>query len=335
MVSKKILTLILIFSTVGILFSASALAEITTNKESKVHEKVLESFEKDNKDEVKVIVQMEETSKVQANSIRSQAIDAVGKGNVRHTFSSFNGFSATVTEEELDKLRKQKDVARVSYDYPVTTHLDDSVPLINANTTWNLQPEGTNLTGKDQTVCVIDSGVDYNHSDLGGEWGNKVIAGYRSLENENDQQNCSENHSACMDDYGHGTHVAGIVAADGDVKGVARGANIAAVKAMNETGSGYSSDIMYGVEWCTNESERLNISTMTLSLGLINSTTDEEILHETYCDREEDYGALKEPIDQAVGKNITVSIATGNAGNETAVGVPACMENATRVGATD
>ncbi|MFP4117114.1 MAG: S8 family serine peptidase, partial [Candidatus Aenigmatarchaeota archaeon] len=295
----------------------------TEQKDVKVSNRVTESFT-EGKEKVKVIVQMEEQASLQA---RSQAIEVLDKDKVRHRFSSFNGFSATVNQDELERLRQQNDVEKIFYNYPITTHLDDSVPLINANSTWDLQIDGSNLTGKHQTVCVVDSGVDYNHTDLGDGWGGKVIGGVNTAD-YSENKNCSENHSYCMDSYGHGTHVAGIVAANGSVTGVAPDANIFISKSMGDDGSGDPDDIVAGIEQCIDKSEDFNITTISMSLG-----TEAPDLFDEYCD--EDHSLFAEPINKAVGENITVVAATGNDHNETHISSPACIENATRVGATN
>ncbi len=56
--------------------------------------------------------------------------------------------------------------------------------------------------GQGYAVAVIDTGIDYKHLDLGGGWGKRVIAGWDFVNNDSDP----------MDDQGHGTHVAGIIA---------------------------------------------------------------------------------------------------------------------------
>src|SRR3954466_11097926 len=59
------------------------------------------------------------------------------------------------------------------------------------------------ITGKGQSIAILDTGVDYKHPALGGRWGRTVIAGYDFVDNDRDP----------MDESGHGTQVAGMVAA--------------------------------------------------------------------------------------------------------------------------
>ncbi|MBU1203804.1 MAG: S8 family serine peptidase, partial [Nanoarchaeota archaeon] len=140
----------------------------------------------------------------------------------RREYSIIDGFSGRVTKDGLNKLRMGVGVKKIYFDYPVKAMLQDSVPLINASVVHSVMVGGVNITGIGQTICVVDTGVDYTHADLGGCFGDgcKVIAGYDFINNDADP----------LDDNGHGTHVAGIAAASGGITGVASGANIVAVK---------------------------------------------------------------------------------------------------------
>src|SRR3989338_1907740 len=86
----------------------------------------------------------------------------------------------------------------------------------------------------------------------------KVIGGWDTVNNAANPE----------DDHGHGTHVAGIVtSSDTTYKGVAPDAKIVAIKALNSAGSGLSSDIAAGIEWCVNNASSLNISVISMSIG--------------------------------------------------------------------
>lgn len=235
-----------------------------------------------------------------------------------------NSFSAQLTSNEIKKLEQDSRVKQISYDYPVHITLQNSLTMIKANNTWAQQVSGTNLTGKGESVCILDTGVDYNHTDLGGGWGKKVIAGFRSLDNSQQQQDCGTNHSACFDDNGHGTHVAGIVAANGSIKGVAPDAKIVAVKVLNASGAGDTSDIIAGIEWCVHNATKFNISAISMSLGT-------SYLSNNYCNSASI--PMTDAINAAVAKNISVVIASGNDANYTDISFPACIQNATAVGA--
>jgi len=88
----------------------------------------------------------------------------------------FNGIALDITSQEAEQLKQSPYVKAVYPNYKVNISLIDSVPLINATNVWQLDEDGNDcsitgkecLTGKNVTIAVIDTGVDYTHSDLGG-----------------------------------------------------------------------------------------------------------------------------------------------------------------------
>lgn len=152
-----------------------------------------------------------------------------------------NGFAARIPAESVDALRRDPDVEAVCPDSPVKalwltdrwflqTHVDD---------VWLRGYYGTGVT-----VAVLDTGIDYTHPSLGGGIGpgHTVIGGYNFTNNTID----------CMDHHGHGTAVAGMVAANSvngsGVQGVAFGAKLLAYKVLDDNGSGITSVILAGLE---------------------------------------------------------------------------------------
>ncbi len=115
----------------------------------------------------------------------------------------------------------------------VSWGIADAVYGVQAETAWQYTCGNPNVV-----VAVLDSGVDYNHPDLQGQ----VIKGYDFVNNDSDP----------MDDNGHGTHVAGIIAAALDGKGVAGiapGVKIMAVKVLDAGGSGTTASIVNGINY--------------------------------------------------------------------------------------
>ncbi|MDO8517600.1 MAG: S8 family serine peptidase [Nanoarchaeota archaeon] len=309
-----------------ILFSLQiAIAE----QNSKIDEQL--SKQLDTQEKVKVIISVEENNNQnkgffkifsQGNQdSRENIINEIGKDKVEHKFSSSNSFSAELTKQEIENLANENSVKKIYYNSPVHAFLQDSVGIINATLTWPLQANGINLTGAGQTICIIDSGVNYSHADLGGCYGNnsanstcKILGGYDYVNSDSNP----------MDDFGHGTHIAGITSANGTIKGVAPDSKIIAIKGLNSAGNGNSGDIIAGIDWCIDNSSIFNISVISLSLGT-------STLNTTYCNDD----SFAPSINSAVSKNISVVVSTGNAGNWSALPSPACVQNATRVGATD
>ena len=235
--------------------------------------------------------------------------------------TNVKSYSVEINQSDLNQLIADRNVKDIYYDYPVYAFLQDSAPLINATATWQTQIGGINITGMGQTICIIDTGVNYSNSDLGGCFGEgcKVIGGYDFVNHDSNP----------MDDNGHGTHVAGIVAANGGIRGIAPDAKIISIKVLDSAGSGSLSDIVSGINWCVGNSSDYNISAISMSLG-----TRAPDLFNSYCDGEPGLSSLKNAIDAAIGKNISVIAASGNDGNTTAVSIPACIQNVTAVGSS-
>lgn len=151
----------------------------------------------------------------------------------------FSGVAAVVDVAAIEDIRRLPNVAAVHEDVRVRAALTQSVPLIGATTV-----AGTyGVDGTGVKVAVLDSGIDYTHAALGGCFGVtcKVIGGYDFVNDDSDPR----------DDNGHGTHVAGIIAASGTPKGVAPGATLLAYKVLDSTGRGYASDVIAALEEAT------------------------------------------------------------------------------------
>jgi len=223
--------------------------------------------------------------------------------------------SKKITKQELRMLAKKVDA--IERDINLRLTLKDSAPIIRANMTWARKLHGSNITGAGYSICQIDTGVDYTHPDLGGCFGPgcKIIAGYDFVNSDDDP----------MDDHGHGTHVAGILAANGNLSGIAPDAKIVALKALDASGQGSLSNLESAIQWCIDNASKYNITVISMSLGAEN--------YSSYCDG--DWPILTSLINEAVSKNISVVAATGNDGYPTQVSLPACIYNVTRAAATD
>jgi len=240
---------------------------------------------------------------------------------LRYKYSTISALAGSVTEEGLNKLKRNPDVLKIEKNKILQLFLTRSLPLINATAVNSLNVSGVNITGIGEVVCIIDAGVNYMHESLGGCTndtflaGNcsKVIGGYDFINNDNDP----------IDNEGHGTHVAGIVAGNGTVRGVAPDARIVAIKSCsNNTGCPIYS-IYAGVDWCVNASW-LNISVITMSLGGFS--------YNTYCD--DDFPEMAKLLNDAVNLGIFVDASSGNFGRSENISFPSCMRNVMSVGAT-
>jgi minor extracellular serine protease Vpr len=143
----------------------------------------------------------------------------------------------------------------------IKAYIGNSVPYVGSEI-----PRMDGIDGTGIKIAVIDTGVDFNHPDLFG-WGidGKVIGGYNFI-----QEN-----QLPMDTNGHGTKVAGIIAADGNVFGVAPKAKILAYK-VSEDGEGVSSELIKGAieKAIEDEADIINIS---LGVNRTNSKIDNAV----------------------------------------------------------
>ncbi|MBT5924291.1 S8 family serine peptidase, partial [Candidatus Woesearchaeota archaeon] len=311
---------------------------------------VIDSFEDNN--EVPVIIILEDTAETlsedleevqnavetkQENVLKELDLDEkkgfLGMFNnepgfeLEHRYTTINALSGVITVEGLEKLYDNPNVESIEYNYPIKPLLDGSAPLINANDVWNLSFNGTLIDGTGQTVCVIDTGVDYTHPALGGctledfvaGTCTKVIAGYDFGDDDNDP----------VDVHSHGTHVAGTVASkDGTYRGVAPGASIAAVKVFSDAGSGSTADAISAIDWCVTNADEYNISVITMSIGVVDNDGN-EVPHLDYCDNDD---ILAAKASWAVSQGLFVDVSSGNTLGSSGITSPACGINVTSVG---
>ena len=247
---------------------------------------------------------------------------------VKRTLSSSNALSVELSRDSLAIVQNDARIKSVILNKKLNFVLDTSTTLINATKTWKQELQGMNLTGSGETVCVIDSGIAYNHSAFGSCTRAQFVAGTcRKVIGGEDLKNDDNDP---YDDQGHGTHVSGIIASENSTyRGVAPGAKLVAMKVCDNSGGGNCeiADIITAMEWCTANRTRFNISVISLSLG----TTD---LFWTHCDQNASEVLLKNAVDAAVAQNISVVAASGNSGSFSAIVSPACLFNATAVGSS-
>lgn len=225
----------------------------------------------------------------------------VQKGaKIKVDLGSLDAIAVQIDQDKVKDLSSDPNVARVIEDIVVHASLDVSVPQIGANA---VQAGG--ITGQGVRVCIVDTGVDDTHPAL-----NPLVA-------QNDFVNGDTD---ATDDHGHGTHVAGIVASrDATFRGVAPDAQLMAAKVLDNTGSGFTSVVAAGVNWCVaNGADVINLS---LGGSAFTST----------CDGTIDAMA----VNNAFNAGVVVAAASGNDGFLNAISTPACASNAMAVGAVD
>ncbi len=240
--------------------------------------------------------------------------------SVDHQLENVPIITARIGKRALAYLSSSPDVQSIYFSKPYQLALSTTVGVLNVDDVWGELVNGTNLTGAGQSVCVLDTGVDPNHPDLAANVVNQKC--YCSLGGGCCQGlNMSDN---ATDDNGHGTHVASIIAANGNVTGVAKGASLVVVKVCNSVGSCDLADIATGFDYCINQSAAYNISAISMSISDGGA----------YATQAECPTSLDAAISASANANLLVSVASGNEASTTGIGYPSCSPNATSVGAT-
>src|SRR3989344_8022045 len=97
--------------------------------------------------------------------------------DLTNTYSTVNGFAAKLKKSSYEKLKNNPNVLSIEKSQAIKISLINSAGIINATRAWGLVYNGTNITGKGQSVCVIDTGVDYTHPALGNCSSNSFMNG--------------------------------------------------------------------------------------------------------------------------------------------------------------
>ncbi len=226
--------------------------------------------------------------------------------------TALNGVALTTRRWVVERIRRLPYVRRVHPDVAVRATDAPSNALIGAD---RVQAD-LGVTGRGVVIAVIDTGVNYEHPDLGGGFGPgfKVLGGYDFVHDDDDP----------MDDHWHGTHVAGIAAGDGEtVRGVAPGARIMAYKVLDENGGGMISTVIAAVERAMDPdgdpATDDAVDVINLSLGGPGNPDD----------------AASQALDNAVAAGIVCAVAAGNGGDYQTINSPGTARRALTVGASD
>ncbi|MEA1933132.1 MAG: S8 family peptidase [Thermodesulfobacteriota bacterium] len=240
-------------------------------------------------------------------------------GSIHRTFRMIPAITTRVPEHALAGLCRNPHVEYVEEDSTVSiidpyyltalsTDLPDGSGFEYENS-WGVQHIGCEAIhnlytkGSGIKIAVIDTGIDYTHEDLSGNY----CGGYDIIFNDDDPFDDSWN--------SHGTHMAGIIAAEANgigVVGVAPEASLYAVKVMDGAGFGTLSGIIAGIEWAVDN----NMDIANISIAGPDSQ------------------ALKDACDAACDAGLLLVAAAGNTygGNVT---YPAAYDSVIAVTATD
>lgn len=242
------------------------------------------------------------------------------QGGIDHVFDingAFKGYAGYFPKKVLDIIRLSPLVEMVEQDSFVDTQKSDTensapwgLARISHREKLNLGSYNKYLYDNDGgsgvTSYVIDTGVNIGHKEFGGraKWGKTIPAG-----------------DADEDGNGHGSHVAGTIGSS--TYGVAKNADIVAVKVLRSNGSGTMSDVLKGVEWATNDHQNaaskkdgFKGSTANMSLGGGKSPS------------------LDKAVNAAVNAGLHFAVAAGNEDQDACNSSPADAEGPITVGAS-
>src|SRR5580704_5345045 len=250
---------------------------------------------------VNVIIQYNTPPQQQNTGLIGGVLGLVGSvvnllgGIVNSVFSLIPAISATVDSGNLLAISNQSNVAYISPDRALAGTLDYTTAAVNAPYAWSLGLDGSGIG-----IAIIDSGI-FAHPDLNAAHSSASRVVYRQ----------SFIGGTKNDDYGHGTHVAGIVGSNGasssgpgafrTFKGVAPNANLLDLRVLNANGMSNDSVVIAAIEKAVQLKSQYNVRVINLSLG--------RPIYES-CTRD----PLCQEVEAAWNKGLVVVVAAGNLG---------------------
>jgi serine protease AprX len=209
-----------------------------------------------------------------------------------------NGLVASLDHDGIVSLSNQSNVVYISKDRTLTPFFDNAAPAVNASAAWQ-----SNFTGAGIGVALIDSGVN-NHPDL-------ATTGFLPVSRIVYNKSFVAGDSSAADAYGHGTHIAGLIAGNGlsstgplfsqNFKGIAPGAHIVNLRVLDANGSATDSSVIAAINQAISLKSQYNIRVINLSLG--------RGVFESYK-----LDPLCQAVEKAWKSGIVVVVAAGNNG---------------------
>ena len=216
--------------------------------------------------------------------------------NIVEQLPLINGVVALVDGTGIVNLSNQANVVYISSDRPLAT-LDNAPPAVNAEVAWQ-----SNYVGTGVGVALIDSGVN-SHPDF--------YTGILPVSRVAYNQSFVSGTSSTADQYGHGTHIAGLIAGDGlastgpafsqTFKGIAPGAKIVNLRVLDANGAATDSQVIAAINQAISLKSKYNIRVINLSLG--------RAIYESY-----QLDPLCQAVEKAWKSGIVVVVAAGNNG---------------------
>lgn len=222
----------------------------------------------------------------------------------------FHGFSIEGPVKQLSEIIENESVIHSSPIVSYASQINESVPFIGGEEVRGLFDAGDHrLTGKGVKVAVIDTGIDYEHPDLHRNY----AGGYDVIDGDEDPM---ETLDARGQGTIHGTHVAGIIAANGKLRGMAPEADIFVYRALGPGGMGTSDQVIAAIDRAMKD----KVDIINLSLG--NNVNGPD-------------WPTSLALDRAVDSGIVAVTSSGNSGPDLwTVGSPGTSSKAITVGAS-
>ena len=198
-----------------------------------------------------------------------------------------SGAVLELTGEGLDSVSQDPEVDHLSEDMPVQRTMSLTTTSTGADQIWAGLESLAGMSGRGVGIAVIDSGIDA-HPALR----QRIVA----------TVDFTGRRGRGQDAYGHGTHVAGIIAGRSrEFAGMAPGAHLINLRVLNAEGAGYASDVIDAIDWAIAHRRASGIRIINLSLG--------HGVVESYRD-----DPLCEAVERAVAARILVVASAGNYG---------------------
>ncbi len=244
-----------------------------------------------------------------------QASAKHGVGLLRK-MDSVQGFVADLSSSQLNALKNSVADLKATEDIELFASAPPQPPQPVQSIPWGINAIQSTQAwsfarGAGVNVCIIDTGIDKTHPDLQAN----IIGGRNFVVIKGKIDPTKWN-----DDNGHGSHVAGTVAAlDNGIGavGVAPLAKLLAAKVLNSRGSGYLSDVADGVTYCVQAGAQV----INMSLG---ATSDPNLA-----------SPLRSAVEAAINAGVVVVVAAGNEGQNINTKVPAGYPQTVAVAAVD
>ncbi len=258
-------------------------------------------------EKVAIVMLEEEKSEQEIRKL----VQKIPRLQLRHIYKyALKGFSVKGRQTDIEQLTKLVRVGMISPVNIYKAHEEESIKMIGGQEVRGFFDQNNErLTGKGVKVGVIDTGIDYTHPDLSSNYG----GGHDLVDGDKDPMETKPEDGVSTL---HGTHVAGIIAANGKLKGVAPDATIIAYRALGPGGSGTTEQVIAAIEQAIKD----KVDILNLSLG--NNVNGPDL-------------PISMALNNAVEKGITAVTSSGNSGpNYWTVGSPGTASKAISVGAS-